>query len=56
MREAEWNSRRRTVRRGEYLGLNLWEGLLTGVWEVRREVRVERWWSNQVSRESRVGS
>ena len=29
---------------------------MTGVWEVRREVRVERWRSNQVSRESRVGS
>ena len=36
--------------------MDLWEGLLTGVWEVRREVRIERWRSNQASRESRVGS
>ena len=55
-RETEWNSRRRTVRMGDHQGLDLWEGLLTGVWEVRREVSVERWRSNQVSRERRVGS
>ena len=52
--EAEWNSFLIRERRGDHHGFEQYEGLLVGVWEVRREVRRARCRSNQASRESLV--